>query len=394
VSPKRLVLALIAGLAAALALAAPASAAYDAHLDLPYDLNHATTPLNRLDLYTPTGAAAGDNRPLVVYVHGGGWIRGDKSNRIADKAELFTSLGYVFASVNYRLSPDPPDTSDAARIRFPAQPADVGEAIGWLDRHVGEYGGDPERILLVGHSAGAQLVSLIAADSRYIRAFAVFPWQIMGAVSLDTDAFDIAQQAAQTENLENRTLIWNAFATPAENAAIPAYYRASAVQWASAGDAPFLLVTGRNPSRIAANQAMATALKQDPAGVLSLPYTHEQINTALGGPGDTAGETAAVTDFMDYALTAAVPPTLKLTRTPGRKVHVKGRKATVRFRFEAKKGIAASYECRLDDAEWTRCKPPKRYRLAPGAHTFRGRGIGDRGRIGPNKSYRFRVVRR
>ena len=146
----------MASAAAALALSAVPAGAATATLGIDYDLDGSPSPapprLNQLDLYRPDGAAAGDDRPVVVFVHGGGWRRGDKGNAIANKVNLFTGAGYVFASVDYRLSPDPIDpTYPPDRIRFPDQPDDVGEAIGWIDRNVSAYGGDPSRIILIGH---------------------------------------------------------------------------------------------------------------------------------------------------------------------------------------------------------------------------------------------------
>jgi acetyl esterase/lipase len=393
VSPKRLVLILLAAVAA-LAAAAPAASAYESHLDLPYDLDGRTTPLNRLDLYTPDDAAAGDDRPLVVFVHGGGWMRGDKGNRIAPKAQYFTALGYAFASLNYRLSPDPPDPSDPARIRFPAQPADVGEALGWLDRHARDYGADADQLLLIGHSAGAQLVALVATDPSYVEAQGVKRWQIAGAVSLDTDAFDIAEQATQARNSQNRTTIWNAFATPAEEAADPVWQRASALVAADSKDPPMLLVTSTNPRRLAPNRAFATALGQDPADVLSLTYSHEQFNTGLG-TAEGAAETHAVTEFFAAALAGSVPPRVKLTAAPQKRIASGKRSVKVRFRFIARpKGSAGGFECRLDRAPWEHCKSPERRRAKRGSHTFRVRALSHRSRPGPVRSYGFRVVRR
>jgi len=393
VSLIRPVLALAAAVAVTLACTGPA-AAYESHLDVDYDRDGVTTPLNRLDLYAPEGLGQEAKRPLVVYVHGGGWMRGDKRNRIADKARLFTDLGYIFASVNYRLSPDPPDTADAARIRFPAQPADLGEALGWLNRHGDEFGANPRTILLIGHSAGAQIVSLVATDPSYAWAASVAPWQIVAAVSLDTDAFDIAEQATQEANPQNRALIWNAFATPAENAVAPVYQRASALNAADPKDPEMLLVTGTNPSRIAANRAMASALGQGPGSVLSLPYTHEQMNTELGSATDEAGETRAVAAFLAEALAAARPPHVRFTHTPRKRVDPLNA-SVVRFRFAAKpRGSAGGFECRLGGQRWELCDSPAHVAGYFGRNVFRVRALSERGRPGPIKSYTFRVKRR
>jgi acetyl esterase/lipase len=393
----RLVRALIA--AACLALLAPAGAsASTAHINLNYDIDSPPAPApaaqNMLDLYVPDGVGKGDSRPLVVFVHGGGWAVGDKANKVANKVPLFTGAGYVFASVNYRLSPatGDPANPDPGRVRFPAHPHDLGEALGWLDRNVARYGGDPDRIILIGHSAGAQIVSLLATDPSYAAAYGIRPWQIVGTVSLDTDAFDITAEAdPASPQANNPEMFWNAFATPDENAVDGSWATASPVRWADPGDPPFLLMTSLVPNRIRDNQAMATALGQDPAGVVSLPYTHEQINDNLGGPGDTAGETAAVMDFISRELRAAKAPKVRLRAHPPKRIRAHGRRAHVRFRFAATG--AGGFECRLDSKRWRKCSSPLRLTAGKGRHTFRARALSDRGRPGKAKSWRFRVTR-
>lgn len=387
----RALAALVAGsvLAAALTLAPGAGAAVP-HLDLSYD--RGTPPAipaqNALDLYLPEGTRAGDRLPLVAYVHGGGWRAGDKRNKIADKVAAFTGAGYAFASLNYRLSPAAGDPATApGRVRFPAHPDDVGEALGWLDRHAAGYGADPRRIVLVGHSAGAHLVSLVGTDRRYASRHGLEPWQIAAVVSLDTDAFDIAAEAAS--GATNPELFWNAFATPAENAADGSWSRGSPIRWADRGDPPLLLVTSLNPRRRADNEAMASALGQDPAGVLALPYSHQRINEALGAADDTAGETAAVMSFIRRELNRARPVGVRLRDRPPRRLRTDGARSRVRFRFAAPR--AESFECRIDRGRWRRCRSPQRYRLARGRHLFEVRALTERGRPGSVKRWRFRI---
>lgn len=310
---------LIGVCAVALAICLPASAApagaegavsgYVAHRDLDYDLGSppdavSQSPANRLDLYRPRGARR-QPRPVVVWVHGGGWRRGDKRIGIRRKAQLFTRAGYVLASVNYRLSSGPfdPDRPDPARVVFPDHPHDVGEALGWLKQNVGRYGGDRRRFVLIGHSAGAHLAALVATDPRYLRAYGVGPRRVVGFVALDAPAFDIAagaNPATSQRSRGGREMLWNAFGTPAENAVSAAWAAGSPLNFASPEDPPALLITqADNALRTSEHREMALALGRNPRrAVLPLPLDHRQINHALGSPDDLYGETAAVMDFV------------------------------------------------------------------------------------------------
>ncbi len=126
-------LALLATLAALAMLATGARAGWTVQQGVSYANGSPADPsLNQLDLYLPDSPAQGA-RPVVIWVHGGGWMNGDKGNQTADKAKLFTDAGYILASINYRLSPVvPPTTFDPARIRYPEHPRDVASAINWV----------------------------------------------------------------------------------------------------------------------------------------------------------------------------------------------------------------------------------------------------------------------
>jgi acetyl esterase/lipase len=362
-----------------------------------YDLDGSPSPvpasLGQLDLYRPAAAVAGDDRPIVVYVHGGGWHRGDKANAIGDKVDLFTGAGYLFASVNYRLSPNPPDPGyPPGRVRFPDHPDDVGEAIGWLDRNAAAYGGDPGRIVLIGHSAGAHLVALVSTDPAYVSRWGVDPRHLIGTVPLD-GVYDITTQASGPR----RALFYNAFATPAENAVDDAWALGSPLRFADPGDPEMLVVTQAGlPPRIAASAALTERLGAGRGEVLTVPYDHGGINRAVGAADDPAGETAAIMAFIDRVLAAAKPPRVKITAHPPQRVklHRHERRARVRFRFKEKGGEAKGFECRLDDGKFRRCSSPKVYRAPRGRHSIRVRAIATNGDRGPAKKAKFRVVAR
>jgi arylformamidase len=255
--------------------------------------------LGTLDLYRPAPARRTDRRPIVVYVHGGGWAVGDK-RAVGAKARLFTRAGYVFASVNYRLSPSPPDPANPARVRFPDHPRDVAEAVVWLHRHARRFGGDRRRIALIGHSAGAHLVSLVATDPSHLARFRGPRPAIRGFVPLDAGAFDVAAEIRQAP-ARRRTLFVNAFGTPAEEVSDARWAAASMLTHANPGDPRALVVNQRRRGAPAARYAASLGGAPN-AQVLLLDKTHAEINRELGAPGDTSPLTPTVLRFVRSVL--------------------------------------------------------------------------------------------
>lgn len=143
--------------------------------------------LTSLDLYMPSSACRkGKKVPVVMWVHGGGYTIGDKQNQVADKVKLFSSRAWAFASVNYRLS----SSSAFNPWRWPTHFDDVAASVGWVRKNVSASGGDPARIALLGHSAGADIVSNVSVNPEYLQKFG----QPLGAIRcsgpLDTEGFD------------------------------------------------------------------------------------------------------------------------------------------------------------------------------------------------------------
>src|SRR5262245_50645690 len=147
-----------------------------------------------LDVYA---AADGKNRPVAIWIHGGGWHSGDKSE-VGHKPQALVERGFVFVSINYRLWP-------TVTIREIAQ--DVARAIRWTHEHAADYGGDPKRLIVLGHSAGAQLAALVCTDERYLSdeklSFAV----IKGCVPVDGDTFDLPMRFATVKKSGNQKLL-------------------------------------------------------------------------------------------------------------------------------------------------------------------------------------------
>lgn len=131
-----------------------------------------------LDVYAPANAK---NLPVVFWIHGGGWQSGDKAN-VQEKPKFFLEQGLVFVSINHRLLPE---------VEMGPLIGDVAKAFGWVQKHIAEYGGDPTRVLVGGHSSGAQLAALICTDDRYLKAEGIsFPC-LIGCVPVDGDTYDI-----------------------------------------------------------------------------------------------------------------------------------------------------------------------------------------------------------
>ncbi len=135
---------------------------------------------HKLDIYTPEVASSAP-LPVVFWIHGGGWQVGDKSD-VGVKPQALTERGFIFVSTNYRLLPE---VSMEELIR------DVAKSLGWVQKHIATYGGDPQRIFVGGHSAGAQLAALICIDERYVEEVGASLDILKGCIPVDGDTYDI-----------------------------------------------------------------------------------------------------------------------------------------------------------------------------------------------------------
>ena len=147
------------------------------HLDIPFG----PAPLQKLDVYSPKGVS---NAPVVIFVHGGEWAKNDKS-MVSYKPKFFNENGIVFISTNYRLTP--PDV-------HPAHVNDVADAVAWTHKHIAEYSGSPNKIFLMGHSAGCHLVTLVGLDPRPLARDGLKPSVLRGVVAWSGGAYDLVQK--------------------------------------------------------------------------------------------------------------------------------------------------------------------------------------------------------
>jgi arylformamidase len=137
--------------------------------------------LTNLDIYAPTNAK---KSPVMIMIHGGGWQIGDKSNRgvSTNKVPFFSENGFIFVNINYRLSP---------AIAHPEHIRDVAAAVAWVHNNIEQYGGDKNKIFVMGHSAGAHLAALVATDERRLKEYGKDLSIIKGVILLDGAGYDI-----------------------------------------------------------------------------------------------------------------------------------------------------------------------------------------------------------
>lgn len=168
--------ALAAALLAGLAACSPArllnaTVATD-RLMIATGLAYGDHPRQRLDVYTPKAAAG--SLPVVVYFYGGAWQNGDRDTYVF-LAEALASRGFVVVIPDYRVYPTG---------RFPVFLEDAAQAVRWTVDQIGTHGGDPERLFLMGHSAGAHIGAMLALDTRYLTAAGVPADRVAGFVGL------------------------------------------------------------------------------------------------------------------------------------------------------------------------------------------------------------------
>jgi acetyl esterase/lipase len=244
----------------------------------------ATGPV--LDLYGPTTRGE-PRRPIVLFIHGGGWRHGDKTN-VGDKPECFVSHGYLFASVGYRL--DPPATPRD-------QGADVAAAVAWLHEHAADYGGDGDRIFLMGHSAGAHLAALVGTDGRLLARHDLEPAALGGIVLLDGAGYDVPRQMAAARLPMLKKLYREAFG---DN---PEFQReASPITHVAKGNRyPLFLIfhVGTRADSRGQSEALAERLREAGGKATTVhepDKTHLTLNRELGREGD--GPTGKVLEFL------------------------------------------------------------------------------------------------
>ncbi|WP_310646597.1 alpha/beta hydrolase [Limnohabitans sp.] len=208
-------------------------------LELLADQPYGTHPRQRMDVYVPQ--APGHNRPVLLFLHGGGFIRGDKADR-ANVGWWGARQGFVTVLANYRLAPE---------VQWPSGAEDVVAACQRVQALCSSFGADPRALVLAGESAGAAHV----AAASLIRSFQPQSWNIAGAFLL-SGPYD-----AQLERMARGTL-----GIPTPDPRNDAYFGTERPDWAAASivecvdAAPFPIVVGTAERDLPQMQVQAGAL--------------------------------------------------------------------------------------------------------------------------------------
>jgi len=242
-----------------------------------------------LDITTSGGLK---NAPVMVYVHGGAWAVGSR-RAVQAKPDFFDGLGFVFVSLDYRLVP---------KGSVQDQLGDIDAALGWVRNNISRFGGDPGNLHLLGHSAGAHLVTMTGVAPRARAASLIRNRALRSVISNDTRAYDIPRIAAQARGGKLPRLYRRAFGTDPENwrALSPMY------QLASPRTLPdFLLMysgQGNGDTRDDFADDFAALLRRY-GGRASIfdgqAYSHRDINVKIGTAPDISN---AIQRFLSAAI--------------------------------------------------------------------------------------------
>lgn len=236
----------------------------------------------KLDIYVPEGAPAGQSlfsrgRGVVVYIHGGGWIHGDRKH-VYTIPRFITSLGYIFVAMDYRLVPQ---TTIDGQLR------DTADATNWVAANIASYGGDPGRIVLMGHSAGAHLDTMLAVRHMV---------DVEGVISDDVQAYDMVAYSAMRGGIGYPFV--QAFGRDADDWI--RWSPSSYVRQATNIPPHLLMHSGSDGERRRAlTRGYANLLRSRGARVTVFDggrYNHGTIARYLGRPGDAAS--AAIAAFL------------------------------------------------------------------------------------------------
>lgn len=238
-----------------------------------------------------------ESKPVVIYVHGGGWAIGDKTNSMENKLRFFNDLDYVLVSVNYRLSPFPYNTKDKERVKYPDHNNDVADAIKWIYDNIENYGGNKNKMALFGHSAGAQIVALTGTDKYFLESRGLSLSVLKGIGIIDTRGFDIPFMVS--DDSDTQPMYINAFGVDVQEniKASPIRILESGIEYPKV----FITLRGSDQRKSNINDFIdkMNSFEMDVKVVDGSEYNHSEINNAIGEKGETIISTPLKQFFKD-----------------------------------------------------------------------------------------------
>lgn len=260
------------------------SAAIPQGVEVVRDVAYGRHERQRFDVYAPPRA---QGAPVIFMVHGGGWRRGDKAmpSVVENKVARWVPRGFIVISTNYRLLPQA-DPLEQAR--------DVARALAVAQEKASDWGGDRTRFVLMGHSAGAHLVALLAASPSLAAEAGAAPW--LGSVLLDGATLDVER----TMKEPHMRLHDQAFGSD------PAYWASVSPYRALSGTIRPVLAVCSTRRADACPQAASFVARANtfhtPASVLEQSLSHRDINLRLGQPGRYTDAVEAFLAALDSSL--------------------------------------------------------------------------------------------
>lgn len=252
--------------------------------NLPYieDESGKTPEKQKLDVYFPS---EGNNLPVVLFFHGGAWQKGDKK-QYSYLGKTLAKNGIVAVIANYRLSPD---------VKHPSHAYDCASAFAWTYNNIKEYRGDPGKIFLMGHSAGAHLASLIALDPEYLDNVKMSPDNVYGVIAIS--GVYLLGGRKETEKREKTSLLTKKLIIPAFGSDPEVLKDASPIFYARGDTPPILLLYGEKENVAIKLQAKIFAGKikkeEAPVQIEAVPgKNHFSIISGFADEDDPTAEKA------------------------------------------------------------------------------------------------------
>jgi len=269
---------------------------YEVFRDIVYDSDASRFPDQKmLDIYVPREGKL--NMPVLLFVHGGGWTMGDKS-RVQYKPAFFTAHDIIFVSANYRLSDRSYGRGDHRSGIFPMHAEDIVKAISWIRNHIHAYRGNAQQIMLMGHSAGANIVNIIGTNPRLLDKENLHPADLSAIISLDCGVLDVHYELSNSRGRFRKGLLLDAFGRDSSR-----YDAASPLkQDFRTGDCPsFMLVYQDTRKKRYQHRLLKHALAGSGTRAVMWPtnaYSHTEINRLIGSDRDHAGLSKAIISFI------------------------------------------------------------------------------------------------